>query len=63
MDQSVEKTQLTPARLRAAHMAKGSGLEDLAIATGFIAVEIEAAEDELKSAPAAHVERIEHAVR
>jgi transcriptional regulator with XRE-family HTH domain len=48
--------------LRAARLAKGYSLEDLAIATGLTVAEIAAAEDSESGAPRHHVERISHAL-
>jgi len=54
---------ITPAvqSLTERRLAKGYGLEDLAVATGLTISEICAAED--GNAPRQHVERIEHALR
>lgn len=48
--------------LQAARLAKGYSLEDLAVATGLTVEEIAAVEENNRSAPAGHVEHIEHAL-
>jgi transcriptional regulator with XRE-family HTH domain len=63
MDQLVQNGKSTAARLKECRLVKGYSCEDLSIATGLTVAEIEAAEDELRSPPAAQVERIEHALR
>ncbi|MFK0329698.1 hypothetical protein ACIQUB_01080 [Rhizobium sp. NPDC090275] len=62
MDQLVKKTKSTAARLKASRLARGYSLEDFAIATGLTISEIKTAEDELTSAPASHMARIERVV-
>ncbi len=63
MDQLVQNGKSTAARLKKSRRGRGYSLEELAIATGLTVAEIKAAEDERRSPPAAHVERIEHALR
>jgi hypothetical protein len=62
MDQ-IAISNMTPAeRRRAARLAKGYSLEDLAIATGLTVGEIAAAERLDKTVPRNHADRIEHAL-
>jgi len=60
MDQIVMSDTTSSARRRAARLAKGYSLEDLAIATGLTVAEITAAEEAGVQVPEHHVERIEH---
>jgi transcriptional regulator with XRE-family HTH domain len=48
---------------RAARIAKGYGLEELAVATGLTVAEIAAAEESVGVIPQHHIDRIEHALR
>jgi transcriptional regulator with XRE-family HTH domain len=62
MDQFVKPETSPAASRRAARLAKGYSLEDLAIATGLTVEEIAAAEEGDASSPEHHVQRIEHAL-
>jgi hypothetical protein len=62
MDQLSTSKISSTERLRAARLAKGYSLEDLAIATGLTVAEIAAAEDSESGAARNHVVRILHAL-
>ncbi len=62
MPQIVKSLSSSAASRRAARLAKGYNLEELAIATGLTVVEIAAAEEDNAVVPKHHVERIEHAL-
>jgi len=62
MDQIVRSFSSSAASRRAARLAKGYNLEELAIATGLTVAEITAAEEDNSVVPTHHVDRIEHAL-
>lgn len=62
MDQIVRSFSSSAAGRRAARLAKGYNLEELAIATGLTVAEIAAAEEDNSVVPTHHVDRIEHAL-
>lgn len=62
MDHFVEPETNSAASRRAARLAKGYSLEDLAIATGLTVEEIAAAEEGDAASPEHYVQRIEHAL-
>ncbi|CUX67932.1 conserved hypothetical protein [Agrobacterium tumefaciens str. Kerr 14] len=62
MDQTVKSLSSSAASRRAARLAKGYNLEELAIATGLTIAEIAAAEEDNAVVPTHHVQRIDHAL-